>query len=229
MYVQTWGDVLVSSFQELWLGVVGFVPRLLAAVIIFIIGWLVALALGKVVAQIIRSLKVDKALQSLGMEEPLSRAGMRLDSGAFIGGLVKWFFIIVFLAWTVEILGLTQVTTFLQDVVITYLPNVVVATLILVAAALIADTTSRVVSGSARAANLPSAALLGGVAKWAIWIFAFMAALYQLGIVGPIIQTLITGVVAALAIALGLAFGLGGKDQAAKFLERLRADISNHR
>lgn len=229
MYVQTWGDVLVTSFQQLWLGVVGFAPRLVAAIIIFIIGWIVAVALGKVVAQIIRSIKVDKALQSLGMEEPISRAGMRLDSGAFIGGLVKWFFIIVFLAWTVEILGLTQVTAFLQDVVVLYLPNVFVAALILVAAALIADVTSKVVSGSAKAASLPSAGFLGGVSKWAIWVFAIMAALYQLGIVGPIIQTLITGVVAALALALGLAFGLGGKDTAAKFLERLRADISNHR
>ena len=227
MLVQTWGDVLVASFQNLWSGVVGFVPRLIVAIIVFVIGWVIAMALGKVIAQIIRTAKVDKALQSIGLEEPLSRAGMRLDAGAFIGGLVKWFFIIVFLAATVEVLGLSQVTVFLQEVVLLYLPNVFVAALILVVAALIADAVSRLVSGTAKAASLPSAGFLGGVSKWAIWVFAILAALYQLGIAGPMVQTLFTGVVAALALALGLAFGLGGKEVASKYLERLRSDISN--
>ena len=227
MIVQTWGDVLIASFQQLWGGVIGFVPRLVVAVIVFVVGWVIAVALGKVVAQAIRSLKVDKALEGLGMGEPLSRAGIRLDAGAFIGNLVKWFVVVVFLAATVEVLGLTQVTTFLQEVVLVYLPNVIVAALILVVAAVIADVTGRVVAGSARAANLPSSGFLGGVSRWAIWIFAILAALYQLGVAGPFVQTLFTGFIAALALALGLAFGLGGKDTAAKFLERLRSDISN--
>ncbi|MEK9166190.1 MAG: hypothetical protein AAB846_00470 [Patescibacteria group bacterium] len=227
MIVQTWGDVLIASFQQLWGGVIGFVPRLVVAVIVFVVGWVIAVALGKVVAQAIRSLKVDKALEGLGMGEPLSRAGIRLDAGAFIGNLVKWFVVVVFLAATVEVLGLTQVTTFLQEVVVVYLPNVIVAALILVVAAVIADVTGRVVAGSARAANLPSSGFLGGVSRWAIWIFAILAALYQLGVAGPFVQTLFTGFIAALALALGLAFGLGGKDTAAKFLERLRSDISN--
>lgn len=229
MLVQTWGDVLVTSFQQLWIGVAGFVPRLIIAIIVFVIGWVIAMALGKVVDQIIRAIKVDKALQSLGIEEPLARAGMRLDAGAFIGGLVKWFFIIVFLAATAEVLGLSQVTVFLQDVVVQYLPNVFVAALILVAAALIADAAKNVVVGTAKAASLPSAGFLGGVSKWAIWIFAILAALYQLGIVGPLVQTLVTGAVAALALALGLAFGLGGKETASRYLDRLRSDISNNR
>lgn len=227
MLVQTWGDVLIISFQQLWTGVISFVPRLIVALIVFVIGWVIAMALSKVVAQIIRTLKVDKALQSIGLEEPLSRAGIHLDAGAFIGGLVKWFFVIVFLAATVEVLGLSQVTTFLREVVLLYLPNVFVAALILVVAALIADAVSRVVSGSAKAASLPSAGFLGGISKWAIWVFAILAALYQLGIAGPMVQTLFTGVVAALAIALGLAFGLGGKEVASKYLDRLRQEISN--
>ncbi len=229
MFVQTWGDVLAASFQELWAGVVGFVPRLIVALIVFVIGWIIAMALGKVVNQIIRAIKVDKALQSLGMEDPLARAGMRLDAGAFIGGLVKWFFIIVFLAATAEVLGLSQVTIFLQEVVVRYLPNVFVAALILVVAALVADATRNVVSGAAKAAHLPSAGFLGGVSKWAVWIFAILAALYQLGIAGPLVQTLVTGAVAALALALGLAFGLGGKETASRYLDRLRSDISNNR
>ena len=202
-----------------------FAPRLVAAVVIFVVGWVIAHALGKVVEQILRSLKIDKALQSLGVEEPIERAGIKLDVGVFIGALVKWFVIVVFLTATVDVLGLTQVTDFLKDDVLGYLPNVFVAAMILVVAALIADAVGKLVTGSAKAANLPSSGFLGGVSRGAIWVFAILAALYQLGIAGPMVQTLFIGIVGALALGLGLAFGLGGKDAAAKYLERLRQDI----
>lgn len=229
MILQTWGDVLVTSFQQLWTGVFAFVPQLIVALVIFVVGWVIAAALERVVAQAFRALKVDRALQSLGVEEPLTRAGFRLDTGAFIGALVKWFVIIIFLVAAVDVLGLRQVNVFLSDIVLVYLPNVIVATIILVVAAVIADIAKRVVTGSAKAARLPSAGFLGGVAKWAIWIFAILAALYQLGIAGPFVQTLFTGAIAAIALAVGLSFGLGGKDAASRFLERLQSDISNNR
>jgi hypothetical protein len=227
MLVQTWGEVLISSMQTLWIGVVGFVPRLIVALIIFIIGWVIAVALGRLVMQIVRALKVDMALESLGAKEVVSRAGFKLDSGAFIGELVKWFFIIVFLMAAVDVLGLNEVTTFLRDIVLLYIPNVIVAAVILVAAALLADALQRIVRGSAQAAGLPSAAFLGGVTRWSIWIFAILAALYQLGVAGPFVQTLFTGFIAMVAIGGGLAFGLGGKDAAARFLEKLRSDITH--
>src|SRR3989344_1987201 len=211
MLVQTWCDVLVLSFQQLWGGVVVFVPKLIIALVVFIIGWIIAVALGKVVEQIIKALKVDTALKSLGMEEPISRAGMKLDSGAFIGALVRWFFILVFVLAAFDVLGLSQVTEFLRSVVLAYIPQVIVAALILVAA------------------HLPSAGLLGGVAKWSIWIFAILAALFQLGIAGPFVQTIFTAFVAMVALAGGLAFGLGGKEMPSRYLEKLRSDISNNR
>src|SRR3989344_2976031 len=182
MYIETWGDALILSFNELWTGVASFAPRLVAAVVIFVVGWVIAHALGKVVEQILRSLKIDKALQSLGVEEPIERAGIKLDVGVFIGALVKWFVIVVFLTATVDVLGLTQVTDFLKDDVLGYLPNVFVAAMILVVAALIADAVGKLVTGSAKAANLPSSELLGGVSRWEIWVFAIRAALDQLEI-----------------------------------------------
>jgi hypothetical protein len=195
-------------------------------VIIFCIGWVIAVTLDKVVARAIRLFKVDRALQTLGVETYLEKGGFRLDAGAFIGGLVKWFFIIAFLIAALDVLGLSQVNAFLGAILV-YLPNVIVAALILVVAALVANAVHRIVVGSARGAGLPSAGLLGGIAKWAIWVFAILAALYQLGIVGPFIQTLFTGFVAMIVIAGGLSFGLGGKDVAARYLEKLRRDISN--
>ncbi|MBI2045800.1 MAG: hypothetical protein HYT28_00010 [Parcubacteria group bacterium] len=226
MILQTWSDLLTQSFQNLWLGVVGFVPNLVVALIIFIIGWVVAAVLGRVVAQIIKAIKVDTALASAGFEELVNRAGFNLNSGYFVGELVKWFVIIVFLLASFDVLGLAQVTIFLKDVVLLYLPNVFVAALILLTAALIAQFIERVVTGSAKAAGISTAHFLGGVSRWAIWIFAILAAISQLGIAGVFAQTLFTGVVVALSLAVGLSFGLGGKDAAAKYIERLRSEIS---
>ncbi len=227
MVLETWSEVLAISFQKLWLGLIDFLPKLFLSVIILCVGWVIAVTLDKVVSRIIRILKVDKALQGLGIEKYLARGGFRLDAGAFIGGLVKWFIIIAFLVAALDVLGLNQVNTFLQEI-LTYLPNVIVAALILVVAALIANAVQKIVVGSARGAGLPSAGFLSGIAKWAIWIFALLAALYQLGIAGPFLQTLFTGFVAMIVIAGGLAFGLGGKEVAAHYLEKLRQDISNH-
>lgn len=227
MFIPTWSEVLISSFQQIWTGVAGFLPLFIIALVVFIIGWVVAIAIGKIVQQIIKSLQIDRILQNLGIEEPLKKAGIKLDAGAFLGGLVKWFFIIVFLVAAFDVIGLDQVNLFLRDVILLYLPNVIVAALILVVAALIADVMQKVVVGSAKAADLPSSGFLGGITKWAIWIFAILAALYQLGIAGPFVQTLFTGVIAMLAIAGGLAFGLGGKEEAGRFIERLKQDISN--
>ncbi len=227
--MQTWGDVLVYSFQQLWSGAIGFLPKLIVALIIFIAGWIIAVALGRLISQIIKALKLDKALQAIGADSTLSKAGFKLDSGAFIGGLIKWFFIIVFLVAAVDVLGLSQVNIFLREVVLLYLPNVIIASLILIVAAFIAEAAKKVAVGSAKAADVPSANMIGGVVKWAIWIFAILAALYQLGIAGVFAQTIFTGFIAMLAIAGGLAFGLGGKDAASRYVEKLREDIANRK
>ncbi len=131
MLLETWGVVLRRSYQDIWLGIVEFVPALVVALIIFVVGWFIGVLLGRVVAQIIRSIKVDNALKTAGVEDLLSQAGFRLDSGKFIGELVKWFIIVVFLVATLDVLGLKQVNIFLQDVVLTFIPQVIVAALIL--------------------------------------------------------------------------------------------------
>lgn len=223
MYLQNWGDVIVASLQEVWTSVASFIPTLLGALIVFVVGWIVAVALGKVIEQVVRTLKVDHVLAQLEMEKMMERAGWKLNSGAFVGGLVKWFLIVVFLLAAANILGLNQVSDFLRDVLL-YIPNVVVASLILIIAALVSETVEKVVRGSAEAAGYRGS-LVGVMTRWAIWIFAFVAVLLQLGIAATLVQTLVTGFVAALALAFGLAFGLGGKDAAAGFLDRLRGEL----
>ncbi len=223
MILQTWGDVIVGSLQEVWTSVAGFVPSLVGAVLVFIIGWVVAEAIGKVVEQVVRSLRVDALLRKLDFGRAVERAGWKLDSGAFVGWLVKVSLVIAFLLASVNILGLTGVSEFLKDVLL-YVPNVVVAALILIIAALVADVLERVVRGSAEAAGYRGS-LVGIVVRWSIWIFAFLVVLPQLGIATALIQTIVTGFVAALAIAFGLSFGLGGKDMASSILERVRSEL----
>ena len=227
MVIDQWGDVLATSFQNLWYGVVQYVPNLIIAIVILLVGWIIGALLGRVVAQIIRSLKVDQALRKAGVEDVLQKGGIVLDSGHFIGTLVKWFVIIVFLVAALDVLQLTQVTFFLQDVVLMYLPRVIVAVLILLAAAVIGDVMQRIVTTSAKTAEIKVANLLGKVTKWAIWIFAILVALDQLGIAAGFAQTIFTGVVVAISLALGLAFGLGGKDVAAKFIEKTRDEVAH--
>lgn len=227
MMLETWSTVFLTSLEQLGVGVITFVPNILFAVLIFIAGWVVGSILGRIVAQVIKSLRVDHGLRAAGVEDVVSRAGYHLDSGAFVGGLVKWFVIIVFLVASFDILGLNQVNQFLQQVVLSYLPNVIVAVLILLVASVVADTVKSVISGAASAAGIHTAHFLGVITKWAIWLFAILAALYQLGVATPFVQTLFTGIVVAISLALGLSFGLGGQQAAGKYIERVRDEIAS--
>jgi hypothetical protein len=226
MILQTWSEVLVASFQNVWAEIVAYVPNILVSIIVFVVGWVVAVVVGRWVAQLLRSLKIDRALASVGVDEIVGRAGYRLDSGAFIGGLVKVFVIIIFLVAALDVLKLSQINVFLYQVILGYIPNVIAAALILLLAAIIADALQKAVVASAKAAGTEYADLLGGITRWSIWIFAILAAFNQLDIGAIFAQTLFTGLVAMLAIAGGLSFGLGGKDAAARYIEKLRNDIS---
>ncbi len=227
MVFTTWADVLSQSFQNLFYGLVAFIPNLVVAIVIFVVGWLVGVGLGRVVAQIVDALRVDQALRSTGIERVLSRAGYELSSGRFLGFLVKWFFIIVFLVAALDVLNLATVNLFISDVVLGYLPQVIVAVLILLVAAVVAEAAERVVVGSAKAAALHAAGFLGKVTRYAIWIFALLAALAQLNVATAFVQTLFTGVVIAVSLAIGLSFGLGGQASAARYLDKLQSEIKD--
>ena len=227
MALETWSTVFALSLQDVWLGVASFLPQLLVAIVVFVVGWLVGGVLAKLVDQIFKILKIDSVLRQAGLSEATSRAGINLNSGAFVGALVKWFVIVVFLIASFEVLGLSQVNDFLKNVVLGYLPNVIVAVLILLVAAMIGDTVRKLVVGSAKAAGVMHAHFLGTVSMWAIWIFAALVALTHLGIGVDLIRTLFTGVIFAISLALALAFGLGGKDEAARMIEKTRHDMTD--
>ncbi len=227
MFIQSWGGVFSESLLNLWYGFMSFVPSLLGAIILFIIGWVVGSVIGKAITQLIDAIKLNKLFEGAGAQDLMNRAGMKLNVGGFIGGLVKWFIIVVFLMASLEIMGLTQVNDFLREAVLFYLPKVIIAVLVLVIATVIADTMRKLVQASAQAAHVRSAMMLGSIVKYSIWTFAFIIALSELGIASTFMQILFTGLVAALAIAFGLSFGLGGKEAAGRAVERFSHDMSS--
>jgi len=221
----TWGDALSASLQNMWLGVANFIPTFLAAIVIAIVGWVVGAIFFKFVFELVKLARIDNALKAAGLEKYVEKAGFKLNSGYFLGKLVEWFIIIVFLVAALGVLGLTQVTAFLKDVVLGYLPQVIVAVLIILVAAIVAEAVEKIVAGSAKAANITSANFAGKISKWAIWIFAILAAIMQLGIAVSFINTLFTGIIIAISLALGLAFGLGGQDAAAEYIAKVKGEI----
>ncbi|MDD4308303.1 MAG: hypothetical protein PHU53_05800 [Thermoplasmata archaeon] len=225
MFIQTWGEVFSQSLLGLWYGFISFVPGLLGAIILFIVGWVVGSVIGKAITQLAVILKVDKLFESVGAEEFMNHSGLRFHASGFIGGIIKWFIIVVFLMASLQIMGLTQVNDFLREAVLYYLPKVVIASLVLIIATVLADAMKKLVKASAQAANIRSANMLGSITLYAIWIFAFIIALSELGIASAFMQILFTGFIAALSIALGLAFGLGGKEAASHAIEKVSSEM----
>ena len=228
MILNTWGQVLNTSFQGLWTGVVMFIPNLIVAVVILLIGWAIGHVVAKGIEHFMKMIKFDEALKKAGFEDLVKKSGLDLNSGRFVGSLVKYFVIVVFLIASFDVLGLNQVTTFLQQIVVGYLPQLIIAVLILLVGGVVGDVLSRIVSASAKTAGLSQANFLGVVSKWAVWIFVVLVALDKMGIAGNIIGTLFTGFVVAVSLALGLSFGLGGQQAASRTIERIQHEVSHH-
>ncbi|MFH1430092.1 MAG: hypothetical protein ABIG71_01045 [Candidatus Uhrbacteria bacterium] len=223
--VAEWGDVLIASLQELWVSFAVFIPKLLGALIVFVVGWVIASALGNVARRIVEFTQIDALIEKLNIHRVFDRADVSFSLARLIGWLVKWFLIIAFLIAAADILNWVQVTAFLKDVAL-YIPQVFVAVVILVAGLVAAEFIYKVVGNAVKSTGLLSPHFVAGIAKWAIMIFSVIVALDQLDIGRTLLNTIVQGFVAMVAIGAGLAFGLGGKDHASKFLDRLRKDIS---
>lgn len=220
----TWGDVFNASLQDLWWGFVHFAPKLILAIIFFIIGWVLSGLVAKAFENVLSALKIDKLFASIGMDDMLKKMGMNLNSGYFIGQLVKWFIIIAFLVPSLSLMGLDSVSSFLREDVLMFLPRVIVAAFILIIATVVAEAISKSIVAGSKAMNLRSANMLGTIARYAVWVFAFIIALGQLGVAPAYMQIMFAGIIGMFAVAGAIAFGIGGKDAAARFIERLSQD-----
>jgi len=217
-------EVLSSSFAEMWAIVAAGLPRLVIAIIVFAVGWIVAGLLYKVVVKIIKSLRIDSALRPTGMARAFERAGHPLNTGRILGFLVKWFVIIAFLVTVLDYLGLDQANSLLRGLV-SYIPSVIGAVVVLLGGFVLGGFVKKLIKGSTKMFNINSASFLGNVARVSIVIFAFLVAFNLLGIGREIINILFIGVIAMLSLAGGLAFGLGGRDAASSALEDMKKEF----
>jgi hypothetical protein len=204
-----------------WLQFANFIPNLVVAVLILILGLIVAAGLGALVEKIFEALRLDSFLEKVGLKPYFERAGLRLRAAYFLGRLVYWYIALSFLLAVSGSLGLYALSNFLTEI-LAYLPNVIAAVLIMLATVVLANFVRRVVVASVLSAKLHAAHFLGSLTWWSIIVFGLLTALSQLNIATAIIQSIVTGFIAMLALAGGLAFGLGGKDYANHLLGRLR-------
>lgn len=224
----TWGDVFNASLQDLWWGFIQFIPNLVIAIVFFIIGWVLGSLIAKAFEHVFSALKIDKLFQSIGAEDLFRRAGMTLNTGYFLGQVMKWFVIIVFLLPSLNLVGLDYIAAFLKEDVLGFLPRVIVAVFILIIATVVSGALSKAVLAGSRAMNLQSANMLSSVVKYAVWVFAFIIALGQLGVAPAYMQILFAGLIGMIAIGGALAFGLGGKEAAGRLVSKIGQDMSHH-
>jgi len=219
--MKSWYTITFESLQGLWQNFLEFIPKIIGALIVIIIGWFIAVAIGRLVTEVLKRIKFDKIFERGIWKEALSKAKWKVDPSGFIGAIVKWVLFITVLVAAIEILGFTQFAIFISKIA-AWLPNVIVAAAIFVVAVIIADYLPKIIRAGAEGAKISYSYLLEKIVKWAVWVFAILAILIQLGIAKELIMTLFTGFVAFLVIAGGLAFGLGGKDTAAEILSDFR-------
>lgn len=224
MLFQTWADATTSALQGLWEGFLNFIPALIGALVVFIIGWFISVAIGKIVSEILIRLKFNQLFEKTGWKPALEKANLKVNPSEFIGAICKWVLVIVFLVAAVEILGLVEFAGLLKNV-LNYVPNVIVAVLIFIVTVIVVDIVEKVVRAAVEGTKVGYGHLVSMIVKWSIWIFAIMTILHQLGIARSFMETLFTGIIAMLVIAFGLAFGLGGKDVAADILKDLKKKI----
>ncbi len=215
-----WVTVTGDSLRSLWGTVLNFLPALLGAIVIFVIGLIVASLLCTLVERIVFYLKIDNVLKKAELEQYFERANIRLNVGAFLGKLVYWFMLIAFLLAASDVLNFKAFSSFLTDILTNFVPRVFIAVLVMLATMVIANFLRGIVAASVATAKLHHAKGLGALVWWATVIVGFITALAQIGVDTQMIQTLVTGLIAMLAIAGGLAFGLGGKEHAGRFLTK---------
>lgn len=191
------------------------IPAILGALVLIIVGWIIAGLLAALVVRALRAIRIDQLAERAGVAAFLRRANVRADAAAVMAGLVKWYIRLVFLLLAANAVGLTAVSGIVANV-LAFIPNLIVAMVILGVFSWLASTAKNVVSGGMESAGLPNAGSIGAIVFGAVLAFGIVAAADQLGIAQTLINTLFMGVVAAFALAFGLAFGLGGQHQAAQ-------------
>jgi hypothetical protein len=215
---ESFGEALRSSLVGALNILLAAIPRLLGFALILIVGWLLSSLLARGVATLLRAIRFEDLARRSGFAGFVHNMGVRTDASGVIATVAKWFVRLITLVVAFDMLGLPAVSGVLQQLLL-WLPNLIVGLVVLVIGGLAANAVSRLVRGATAEAGFTNPDVLATVARVAVWTFAVIVALDQLGIATTVVNTLLIGVVGALSLASGLAFGLGGRYRAAQIIE----------
>ena len=224
--ISDWGTAIVNAFANALNLVLTFIPKLIGFLVILLVGWIVATAVSKALTFLLRKIGFDRMSDRIGLTRLEQRMGVRMDAAGILGKIVYWFLFLIFLVPAVNALGLTTVSAILGTV-IAYIPNVFVAILVLFLGTLAATFVADIVRGATASANIGNPNIFANIARYAIMGFAALVALEQLQITPSLINELFGAIVAAAALAFGLAFGLGGRETAQRYLNRTESTVSS--
>ena len=216
-----WNTLVIEPVTQMLTRIMAYLPVLLGALIILIVGWLVAKAIRRLVDWLLKTVRFDSLADKAGISEILRKGDLKISAREVVSSIVYWLVIIMVLVMTVDALGLPKSSDILESL-FAYIPKVIAALLVLIVAMFLASFVSGIVRTAAGNANLPKPEILAGICRWAIIIFAVTISLEQLGIAPLLVTATFNIVLGSICLALALAFGLGGKDAAAKYLEELR-------
>lgn len=213
--VTDWGTAIMSSVATALALLLSGIPKVIGFLVILIIGWLIAGALAGAVAGLLRAVKFNDLAQRAGLAGFVRNMGVQTDAAGFVAMVAKWFVRLIVLVTAFDALGLPAVSEVLQQLLL-WLPNLVVALVVLVIGGLAANALSSLVRGATAESGLGNPDLLATIARVAVWAFAIVVAVNQIGVAATLVNTLFMAVVGAVALATGLAFGLGGRETAAQ-------------
>lgn len=217
--VTEWSDAMFTSLAAAMALLFSAVPKIIGFALIVIAGWFIASLIERGLASLLRAIRFNDLAQRAGLTDFIHKMGMNTDAAGMIGLVVKWFVRLIALVVAFDALGLPAVSDVLRQLLL-WLPNVVVALVVLVIGGLAARGLSNVVRGAAREAELSNADFLARAASLVVWAFAIVVAVNQIGIATTLVNTLFMAFVGALALGVGLAFGLGGRDTAAEIVRK---------
>ncbi len=222
---QSWAETTTQGLQDLWKGFLNFTPDLIGALVVFIIGWIVAVFVGKLVAEILARAKFDQIFERGVWKTALEKAELDGKASAFIGAIIKWILALVFFSAAVEILGLESFSASLDNV-LAYVPNVIVAAFLFAVTVVVVDIVEKIVRATVEGMKVGYGNFISAIVKWSIWVFAILAILTQLKIAPGFMTILLQGIVITLALGIGLSFGLGGKEVAEEILKDVKKKLN---
>jgi hypothetical protein len=216
--VTGWGEALLTSLAASLAILFSAIPKIIGFTLILVIGWFVAGVVAKLVAAVLRKVKVDELAERGGLADFIQKMGVNCDAAGFLAGIAKWFMRLVVLVVAFDALGLPAVSDVLRSVLL-WLPNLAVALAVLIIGGLVAKAVSKLLKGALAKAGIGNPEVMAAIASVAVWAFAIIIAANQIGIAQTFVNTLFIGTVAMLVLALGLAFGLGAKDTAGEIVQ----------